>query len=475
MAFNKYLKSSDFLIGASEASSKIAAFIIIPISGLVLTTMEFNLWTIIFPSVQVLSTAFSFGLPSYLLKSYYTYNKEDRSYLEQQIYSSFLILLVFSGIAVSVSLAFGVYLSTQRLQVVLIIITSSFLLIIQQKYQAEKRGWPYLIQSFIWRNCFAAILLIFFILRAKTTLDFLLIAMLIIQVGLCIQAIFAESIKFKIKFDPDVQKTIFRFGFPLFLIGMFQYMVSINSRLFIYNQGHSSDTAVFSIIQTFVGGLNLLFVIFVRIYVPKLYSVLNFSESPAILDRYSRIMRSLFAIISICVILALFVYSQIFEKSFDKEIIMIAPVLILGQFFYGIQIFVVDSIVFKGDTVKLMILNGLVTVFSTVAGYFFVRYFGLIGGAISVFLSQLFSLMLVLFITNDLFRRILGYKFLLISFAKLLCLLVTLLIFYFLLGKTATNILLLSLLGLIIWNFASFFKTSVINTVHFNIKNKLND
>jgi O-antigen/teichoic acid export membrane protein len=161
--------------------------------------------------------------------------------------------------------------------------------------------------------------------------------------------------------------------------------------------------------------------------------------------------------------------------SFDKEIIMIAPILILGQFFYGIQIFVVDSIVFKGDTVKLMILNGLVTVFSTVVGYFFVRYFGLIGGAISVFLSQLFSLVLVLFITNDLFRRILGYKFLLISFAELLCLLVTLLIFYFFLGKTATNILLLSLLGLIIWNFASFFKTSVINMANFNIKNKLND
>ena len=84
--FKEYLKSPNVLIAIAEAMAKLATFIILPLAGLVLSTSEFNLWAIVFPSVQVLSSAFSFGLPNYILRSFYMYDDQQKKIVNNQIF-----------------------------------------------------------------------------------------------------------------------------------------------------------------------------------------------------------------------------------------------------------------------------------------------------------------------------------------------------------------------------------------------------
>ena len=217
--------------------AKLATFIILPLAGLVLSTGEFNLWAIPFPSVQVLSSAFSFGLPNYILRSYYKDDDHQKKIVNNQIFNSFLILVLVTTVLFVAGLLYKIESPFFRWEIYAIIITNSFLLIIQQKYQAEQKGKDYLIQSLLWRNFFALILLSAILFGFNVGLDNLLYSLLLIQAALCLWGIYKECIPFALGIQKSIQVSIFKFGFPLFLIGMMQYIVSINSRYFVYNQG----------------------------------------------------------------------------------------------------------------------------------------------------------------------------------------------------------------------------------------------
>ena len=122
-------------------------------------------------------------------------------------------------------------------------------------------------------------------------------------------------------------------------------------------------------------------------------------------------MFPLFEILTLGILLSLFVYSSFYKTSFDDQIFKLTPVLIIGQFFYGMQIFVADSIVYKGHTIKLLIINSIVTFISMFIGFFMVKYYGVFGGAVSVALTQLISLLLILLATKSLFMSIIGKNY----------------------------------------------------------------
>lgn len=428
--------------------AKLATFIILPLAGLVLNTGEFNLWAIVFPSVQVLSSAFSFGLPNYILRSFYKDDDHQKKIVNNQIFNSFLIIVLITIVFFVAGLLYKIKSPFFRWEIYAIIITNSFLLIIQQKYQAEKKGKEYLIQSLLWRNFFALILLTSILFGFKVGLDNLLYSLLLIQATLCVWGIYKECIPFAPGIQNSIQVSIFKFGFPLFLIGMMQYLVSINSRYFVYNQGVENDTAIFSIIQTFVGGLNLLFVIFVRIYIPKLFGVLSGNASYKSLDLYKKIVFPLFEILTLGILLSLFVYSSFYKTPFDDQIFKLTPVLIIGQFFYGMQIFVADSIVYKGHTIKLLIINSIVTFISMFIGFFMVKYYGVFGGAVSVALTQLISLLLILLATKSLFMSIIGKNYFLLKLFRITFLILTFSQVYSFFDKT---VLLICLIVVIVY------------------------
>ncbi len=449
----KYLKSPDFLIATSEVLSKLATFIILPLAGLVLSTPSFNIWSLVFPSIQVLSAALSFGMPTFVLRSYYKDDEKEKKMMINQVYNFFLLIVLITAVIFMVIMLLKIPSAFFRWDIYVIIMTSSFLLIIQQKYQAEKKGFQYLLQSLIWRNFFALIFVGAVVFRFRIGLDSLLMILLVIQSVLCVWGIYKECLPFVLSFKRDIQVAIFKFGFPLFLIGMLQYMVSINGRFFVYNQGVENDTAVFSIIQTFIGGLNLLFVIFVRIYVPKLFGVLSGIASHDSLNIYKKIVFPLFEILGICILLFLFIYSSFYKESFDDMIFVLAPILIVGQFFYGIQIFVSDSIVYNGHTTKLLIINSVVTFISLALGFLLVRYCGVLGGTISVALSQLASLLLIALVARKLFKLIVGERFFLVTLVRISLSLLLFSMVYVFLGKTVLISILLVILIFLIWKF----------------------
>jgi hypothetical protein len=87
----------------------------------------------------------------------------------------------------------------------------------------------------------------------------------------------------------------------------------MNSRYFVYNKGDADATAIFSIIHTFVGALNLLFVVFVRIYIPKLFEMLNGSRSVDSIQFYKSFIFSLLEILSIFIFRTLLGLSIIWQ------------------------------------------------------------------------------------------------------------------------------------------------------------------
>lgn len=435
MAVIKYLKSPNILIGLAEALSKLATFIVLPLSGLVLSTTEFNIWSLVFPSIQVLSTAISFGLPSYILRAYYVNSNEEKHTIHNQVYNSFLIITGVAALLFCTGLVFHISSPFFRWDIYGLVITNSFLLIIQQKYQAEKKGMPYLLQSLVWRNFFALILVGAILLHLQVSLNGLLWSLLFIQGILCVWGALKECIPFELSIKPDIQRSIFTFGFPLFLIGALQYIVSINGRFFVYNKGIENDTAFFAIVQTFVGGLNLLFVIFVRIYVPKLFGVLNGSETFESLNIYKKVAFPLFEILSVGILVCLFIYSGFYKVSFEDKIFILTPILIVGQFFYGVQIFVVDSMVYQGHTIKLLIVNIVVTFFSIILGFVLVKYYGVLGGAVSVAATQLISFLLIVIMTKSLFKSIIGINFFFLTLLKIITMLFALGLIYHFSGK----------------------------------------
>lgn len=451
MNIEKYLNSPNLLIALGEALSKLATFIIIPVAGLILTTSDFNIWAIIFPSIQVVSTALSFGLPSFLLRAYFAdgYNVKN---IEKQVFISFFSIFFLVSIIFLLVEFFSGKSAFIRIDLFLILITNSFLLIIQQKYQAEQRGMAYLLQSLVWRCLLSLILLGMIILNINTSLNFLLGSLLAIQAILVSFAFYKEQISLFGQIDKRIQSEIFKFGFPLFLIGIFQFIVSMNSRFFVYNEGIETDTAIFSIIQTFVSALNLLYVIFVRLYVPKLYCILNGTEPVEVAFKYKEIAAPLFEILAVCIIIALYGYAFFYRINIENKILLLAPILIIGQFFYGIQIYIVDSIVYEGKTIYLLTINIIITLFSVFLGFMLVKRFGVFGAAISVAASQFLSLLLIFFATKELFKKIVGYDFVFNKFMRVSVGLAVLFFFFNFFGKTALLLLLIVLLFLLLRN-----------------------
>jgi O-antigen/teichoic acid export membrane protein len=448
--FNLFKKSADFLIALSEVLSKLATFIVIPVSGLFLSTQEFTIWVIIFPSIQILASALSFGMPNYLLRAYFV--DESKKIVDPfPVYSGFLILCVLLGISfLGVKLLFSenFFLSWTFF---FLLVTNSFLLIIQQKYQAEKNGLRYFTQSLIWRIGFAFVILIFCAFKMQIASYLLMQVLLIIQMILLIIAIYMECLPFRFKFELSIQKEIFNFGFPLFLIGLLQYITFMNSRYFVYNKGDADATAIFSIIHTFVGALNLLFVVFVRIYIPKLFEMLNGSRSVDSIQFYKSFIFSLLEILSIFIFIALFIYSDLYKSDFIGDIFLVTPILILGQLFYCFQLFVIDSLLYYGKTSKLFIISLVSALFSVLIGYLLVQWLGIYGGALGIAISQLISLLIVLLYTKDLFNRILGIKFCLEQLLRLQLILVVSFISYEVFGKSGSLFFCIFLLAYLIW------------------------
>ena len=446
----KFFKNTSFLIAASEGISKIATFFVIPVSGLFLVTSEFNLWSIIFPSIQILSSALAFGLPSYLLRSYYTgfiQNKSDHI----PIYNSFLILLFGTFFIFWFLKLIDTESPIGRWDVYGILMSNSFLLIIQQKYQAEKNGIKYFNQALVWRLGFALQIVCFVVFRIKIDLNSLLTFLLGTQLLLVVVAIFQECLTFKISIKFSQQKEIFKFGFPLFLIGILQYIIYMNSRFFVYNNALETDTAIFSLIHTFVGGLNLLFVIFVRIYVPKLYAVLSGQLPKSALFFYKAVIFSLFEIITSLVFIALFCYSHFYQGEFEGKIFLITPILIIGQFFYALQVFFSDTLVYDGKTFKSLIIYLFVASSSILLSFILVKKYGILGAAVGIAMTQFISVVVFAMTTKNKFQELLGFQFTIKKLTRILFLIFSAFGCYYLFGKITVVIFLILLVFYLIW------------------------
>lgn len=443
-------KSTNLLIATAEGLAKIAAFFIVPVSGLFLATSDFNLWSIIFPSIQILASAISFGLPNYVLRSYFVEGNEDKGN-NSPVYTAFFFVFLFSlfcFIAVKNWFSENLFL---RWDIYMILITNSFLLIIQQKYQAERNGVGYFNQSFVWRIGFAIVLVLFFLFNLEVGLDFMLKSLLFIQLGLMAVAIYKDCLPFKSKINWKEQSEIIKFGFPLFLTGVLQFMIYMNSRYFVYIKGEVHETAIFSIIHTFIGALNLLFVIFVRIYVPRLFEVLSGKKEIDSLFYYKKAMFALFEIISILIFIGLFCYSAIFRFKFVDEIFRLTPILILGQFFYSLQLFIFDSMLYYQRTVQMFLISLISTVFSVIIGYLLVQKFGFYGASVGVALTQFLSLIIVIYFTGNLFEIILGVKYSLIMVTRISIIMFAAFCCYYFFGQIAVIVFFIIPMGYLIW------------------------
>ena len=445
-------KTPNFLIAVAEVLSKVATFIIIPLSGLFLVTNDFILWALIFPTIQILSGALSFGLPTYLLRSY-TKEIVDNKVDSTQIFISFLII---SAVSSFVFLIFkGIYIDSPLVswKIYLILITNSFLLIIQQKYQADKNGVKFFNQTVIWRIGFAIVLPTTYLLKYEASLDLLLNMLLLIQLLLLIVAVYQECLPFKFNFDLLQQKKIFKFGYPLFITGILQYIIYMNGRYFIFEMGMEAEAYAFSIIQSLVGALNLVFAVFVRVYVPHFFEFLSEKKSIDSLSVYKTIMFPIFEIVTVTIFIGLIIFSSLYQASFDEYIFIVTPILIFGELFFLIQIFVINSLIYFNKTLTFLIFNIVLAALSFLLGYMLVNKFGIYGGAGSVALTKLVSVFLAIILMKDLFKSLLGNIFCIEKLIRITFLMLSFFICFSVFGREAVIYLMVGTLCFLVWKF----------------------
>jgi O-antigen/teichoic acid export membrane protein len=150
-------------------------------------------------------------------------------------------------------------------------------------------------------------------------------------------------------------------------------------------------------------------------------------------------------------IIGLFIYSSLYKSKFEEYIFLITPILVIGQFFYGLQLFIVDSLTFFNKTINLFIVSLSSVFFSVIIGYFLVDKFGILGGAIGIALSQLLSLIIVIFFTADLFKAILGFRFCIERIIRISLFILVPFIFYQAFGKIASISVCLIIVSYLVW------------------------
>ena len=388
-----------------EMLNKAAAFVFLPVLSIFLEKSEFGAISIFYPAVLALQGVLAFGQPIALIRGASADGVKHLSEWAACAVSVWLVTsLIFGVITIGLinaptTVVIGGYNITDVLFPIVVSSSSAaLLLIVLQVYQYQRDAVGFVLLNSGSKLVFVlAILSLIFSgvgLTARDILFLLMALMSAFSFVACVK-IFRLGPLF---FSMNRLKIALTVGYPLFLSAILSFLSMLLARSYLDFFHGVEAVADFSFVFVISQMSMLLFAIFVRVFIPPLFSFLGSGGSTRIMDDVGVLLADLSLIatfITSGIILVAVDLTESYQVSLVDFIILQCWVL-----FYPVYIFHVDTLSFRKRSLTLAAINLIVFLVSLSAGYFFIKEHLVTGAVIVQVLTVFLQSVLVYFLNQ---------------------------------------------------------------------------
>ena len=427
----------------------------LPIMALLLSKQEFGILSVVYSLILVLPGVLTLGQSVSSLK-YLTNTKFNQGSVLFQAFLIFfffnitIIFILLSLIFIWDDFSIGGYTLIDIVPIAFIAAAClSFLTIFNQLAQANGQAKAFVLFNTVPKLFFVATVLILCLFFNLNTLLVLYIYCFILLTFVIYAFTRLQSILI-FNFDYKLIINMLVVGGPLAINAFALIFNSFASRTFLNSTGGIEDVADYSFMLVMSQSCLIFFATFGRLYIPKLFRIMNSNESH--LEFFHRSNNFLYLasfIIVVLVYLLVINLSPIYLPEYELDPVFFG-FMVASNFPYVLYITMVDTISFKKRGVKLIILNLILGSFTTFVSFFAVKEFGLNGAVLTYFCSAWLQGLMISFVCRDIFlvsRNIINLIMINLFFLSL----VLFLKFFPEFSRDASMVTLISLLALILF------------------------
>ena len=290
------------------------------------------------------------------------------------------------------------------------------------------------------------ILIIFF--KTITTCAFIIFLILVLDLGIygyflgsLISCILVSllgwyAIRRYLRFDIinfNLWPDLIRFGYPLFLSTMINYLMSTSDRLFIKYFFDSKELAIFAVAAKFSMLVSLTVATFRTAWSPIAMKEMHKSGGETLFQMISRIYMGFSCVLIICLTYISPLLIRLLTTSAYEESIPIIGVISWQAIFFGFYSIICVGLLKEEKTYISLPISILALLFGIVLNFFLVPKFAGLGASIATAITYAFWIILTMIYSNKYWK--IKYNYVLFSFQILIAL------FSYILITIAANIL----------------------------------
>ena len=205
----------------------------------------------------------------------------------------------------------------------------------------------------------------------------------------------------KIRFSWDKIKKMVLFGLPLVPGSFGLFIMHFSDRFFIQKFCGLDDLGIYSLGYKF--GMIVSIIIsdpIYRIWNTYRFEIANMPDAKTI---YSKVLTYYFAVVIYAALgISVFISEiiTIMASAAFHSSIVIAPMIVLGYVLYGVSHFFTLGIMITYNTKYISFVQGFVAVLNIILNLYLIKYFGLMGAALSTILS-FFCLCVMMYVVSQ--------------------------------------------------------------------------
>ncbi|MDQ3193862.1 MAG: polysaccharide biosynthesis C-terminal domain-containing protein [Bacteroidota bacterium] len=445
----KHTIKQSAVYGLSRISTKLIAFVLLPLYSLNFSLAEYGVIVRIEALWQILWIVFLFGLEPGIISWYTKFQEESKKRIFLFSVSLFLFVtnIIYTIIFYYTSGFFSLMIfdtlnySTLIFYASLIGSFETFIFVVFLLLRIKERAFLYSMFSILITLINLAVQL-YFLLYTDMKLEGIFIAK-ILSPALVLLLLFPYFAKYlKIGFDPETMKTLIRYSLPLMIAGVVGTLLNQSDRYILGYLTDSREVGLYGFGYNICGILNFFiiapFALAFNVLAWKKYKDANakrfFTKSVTYL---------FFAIIYLALILSLAtpILIKIFTLNQDYWLAKdIVPWIALSIPFYGISYIGFFSFYVAQKTVYMLWVYLTALLVNIILNFILIPHYQMYGAAVSNFLSFLILCLMNYFLSRN--SYFFGYEWKKIFFMILIYILLVFPFFYFSFENTFTEYIL---------------------------------
>lgn len=364
--------------------------------GRKISVSEYGIFALLFPLVQTLIPTASFGLSTSMMRYYF-----DKTISREDVFFSVFIAWLISVFR-WYPLVFFLFYFTPMYHIdiasyklgdfiaalLISLLCFGFSQIVTESFRAQKRAFAFVISNTLSRLIILIILVITVNLGYHSGLQLMWgVSIATALVFFYSLFLYLSSLKFSI--NKSLIKELLHFGYPVMLTPISTLLLFLGNRYVLLFFSSTEEIGIYSMAVSLVQIVALIPAAFGRWWVPELFSRLRDGKTDA--DFFKNIVTS-YLVVFICFCLTLQVFSKVLLVIVGNHKYLASlplfPILISGFLFETYYTFSVDRLYYAKHVRAVFLLNLISGVFNVIITFILVRFFGMIGAAISFSISM---------------------------------------------------------------------------------------